>query len=152
VVLCVVVLVGVVALSCNLFDLLSFLPVFTTHNIKHSYHEGMRVYTMLFHESWKTLRDFIPWFLLLMMTQAWFIALLYSGAGTNTDMLYIGGSLSVVLRLVFGFYDYDAFISNSVGLGSATYIGAVVFWVCVGLGIVVAQNVMLAIVTQACTL
>jgi len=110
----------------------------------------MRVYTNLFYESWKTLRDFIPWFLLLMVTQAWFISTLYSGAGTNPDMLNIGGSMSVVLRLVFGFYDYDAFISNNMGLGAATSLGAIVFWTCVALGIVVAQNVMLAIVSQAC--
>ena len=113
------------------------------------YHEGMRVYTMLFHESWKTLRDFIPWFLLLMMTQAWFIAHMYSGAGTSSDMMHSGGALSTVIRLVFGFYDYDDFIGNNRGLGSATYMGAVVFWMVVGLGIVVAQNVMLAIVGQA---
>ena len=113
------------------------------------YHEGMRVYTMLFHESWKTLRDFIPWFLLLMVTQAWFISTLYSQGGTSKDMLYSGGALSVVLRLVFGFYDYDAFIAHNIGLGSFAAIGSVVFWVCVILGIVVAQNVMLAIVSQA---
>ena len=45
------------------------------------YHEGMRVYTMLFYESWKTLRDFIPWFLLLIYTQAWFISQVFSASG-----------------------------------------------------------------------
>ena len=65
-------------------------------------------------------------------------------------MLHVGGSMSVVLRLVFGFYDYDAFIANNLGLGAFEYTGPMVFWACVGLGIVVAQNVMLAIVSQAC--
>ena len=113
------------------------------------YHAGMKVFTMLFYESWLTLRDFIPWFVLLMFTQAWFICTMYSGLGTNKDMIYSGGALSVVLRLVFGFYDYDAFISKNIGLGTMGAPGAVVFWVCVVLGIVVAQNVMLAIVGQA---
>ncbi len=50
---------------------------------------------------------------------------------------------------MFGFYDYDKFIGNNLGLGSATFLGPTVFWFCIILGVVVAQNVMLAIVSQA---
>ena len=60
------------------------------------FHAGMRVYTLLFYESWLTLRDFIPWFILLMFSQAWFISTMYSAAGTNQEMIHIGGALSVV--------------------------------------------------------
>ncbi len=82
--------------------LLIFMAIFTVLQIvgvfKYTrYHEGMRVYTMLFHESWKTLRDFIPWFLLLMVTQAWFICIVYSAVGANGDMIRFTGSLSVIL-------------------------------------------------------
>ena len=73
-----------------------------------------------------------------------------SGVGTNKDMIQWGGSMSVILRMLFGFFDYDAFISKNVGLGGgAAPFGAIVFWLCVVLGIIVSQNVMLAIVSQA---
>jgi len=113
------------------------------------HHDGMRVYTMLFHESWKTMRDFIPWFALLMFTQAWVVTILFIKAGTSSDWTTLGGGFSVVLKLIFGYYDYDQFISNNIGLGAFSLLGPVVFWLCLFLGVVIAQNVMLAIVGQA---
>jgi hypothetical protein len=113
------------------------------------YHDGMRVYTMLFHESWKTMRDFIPWFALLMFTQAWIVTILFIKSGTSSDWTTLGAGFSVVMKLIFGFYDYDQFVGNSIGLGALALLAPLTFWMCLFLGVVVAQNVMLAIVGQA---
>lgn len=74
----------------------------------HSYvHAGMRIYYRMFLAAWRTIKDFILWFVYVMLVLASVVLAVFQLSGGNPDFALRLEALSSIARLTFGMYDYD---------------------------------------------
>ena len=115
------------------------------------FHSGLKVYTNLFSIAMKKFIDFSVWFTLMIGSFSVTLTICYGLAGTNRDFSSLLSTMVTVIKLIFGFYDMETFINNGKGLGGGLTkaIPEMLFWLTVIMGIVIAQNIMLAIIVEA---
>ena len=62
-------------------------------------------------------QDFLAYFAYLIAGLAFGCNALAVASGGNADFITTPGAIAGILRLTFGYYDYDSFIANYQGLG-----------------------------------
>ena len=65
------------------------------------------MYSQLFARSFKWFKDFILFFFYLVLGLAFGVNALAKLSGGPLDLIYASGAVSGIMRLTFGFYDYD---------------------------------------------
>ena len=65
------------------------------------------MYSQLFARSFKWFKDFILFFFYLVLGLAFGVNALSKLSGGPLDLIYASGAVSGIMRLTFGFYDYD---------------------------------------------
>jgi uncharacterized membrane protein len=82
------------------------------------FHPGLRIYATLIGDAMVYLKDFGAYFLYLVLGLGFGSMALAMASGGNVDFVTLSGAISGILRMTFGYYDYDEFIANYQGVGS----------------------------------
>ncbi|GAX85641.1 hypothetical protein CEUSTIGMA_g13056.t1 [Chlamydomonas eustigma] len=118
--------------------------------LKHMTLQGsLRIYSKVLGKTWGTLRDFLFFFLYILILLGLGVLAFFQISGGNPAFSTIQGAIQSMGLLTFGFMDYPTFTNLGLGLGSWSPTIILVFWVVVMILIIISQNIVLSIVVSA---
>ena len=96
-----------------------------------TYHASIRVFVDVFVQTFKTVQDFVVWFMTVVIWLTIVFYLLFALQGANTNFDTFSGALNSIALLTFGFYDYDTIYNGGLGFGAFPFLVIVIFWLLV---------------------
>ncbi len=139
-------------------------------------HASLRIYARVLSRTWRTLRDFLFFFLYILFLLGLCVLAFFQISGGNPLFVTIQGALQGMALMTFGFMDFPTFYNRGesiyqasmdinidrslclsdipyllpgLGLGTWQPTIVIVFWFVVATLIVISQNIILSIVVSA---
>ena len=113
------------------------------------FHSSLRIYLRFLKLVGDLFQGFLVVFGVTVVAFAGIFYALFANSGTTADFLTFRGALHQIVKITFSFVDYDAFTEKNAQIGSFSTIVIFLFWFAIISLLILAQNVILAIVTSA---
>lgn len=110
---------------------------------------GVRIYVLVIVKAWPRLKDFILFFIVTAVMLSLCVYSMFNSSGGNPRFGTYMATLGRAFELTFGLLSKDEFIASALGLGNATAIVFAAFWLLLIALALVAQNLLIAIISGA---